>query len=345
MSNQPIVIKKIEEDGHHGHHGGAWKVAFADFMTAMMAFFLLMWLLGATDEDQRKGIADYFTPSLSEAGGRGQGILAGQVLAEDGSLGGVDGPEGEQRVLTFGQENPLAVFDSRIRYEQSDAQSAGVIQEGGGLAEDGEETLPKLGAGEEDGDVGPAEGETASPSATAAHKAMAEIARQAELEAVQEKIEAALKADPALEGLKDNLTFELTREGLEIQVIDAEGRSMFAIGSAAISSRTEALLGTIADAIAPLEWPIAISGHTDSLQYADGAQYSNWELSADRANATRRVLVKEGVAAARIAKVAAFADTDPVDPARADAPKNRRIGILLQYQSVEAALSPTIWQD
>jgi chemotaxis protein MotB len=115
MAEQAIIIKRADDDEHDGHHGGAWKVAYADFMTAMMAFFLLLWILAASDEEALRGLADYFTPSLSESGGRGQGVLAGQVLAEDGVFSGTDGPQTPEQLPSFGEENPLAVFDSRLR--------------------------------------------------------------------------------------------------------------------------------------------------------------------------------------------------------------------------------------
>ena len=114
-NEQTIVIRRTEESDEHAHHGGAWKVAYADFMTAMMAFFLLLWILAASDEEKLRGLADYFTPSLSESGGRGDGLLDGTVLAADGVLSGTDGAATPVQLPSFGQENPLAVFDSRLR--------------------------------------------------------------------------------------------------------------------------------------------------------------------------------------------------------------------------------------
>ena len=120
-TNTPIVIKKVEEVSGGGHHGGGWKVAYADFMTAMMAFFLLLWILAASDEEALRGLADYFTPSLSQSGGRGQGMLDGTVIASNGDQGGSNSPEGDTRLPTFGMENPLAVFDSRLRDTETEA--------------------------------------------------------------------------------------------------------------------------------------------------------------------------------------------------------------------------------
>ena len=345
MADQTVMIKRVDDDGHDDHHGGGWKVAYADFMTAMMAFFLLLWILAASDEEKLRGLADYFTPSLSEAGGRGQGMFAGQVLAEDGVLSGTDGPKSEVQLPSFGQENPLAVFDSRIRYDERYASAAlpepgGTENEEAGISEadaDTDKLNPGTGAFEfEQGrDVEAALSEDAMDGIeeTLADLIAAEEARVTELEAVQEQIEAALLSDPELAALYDNLTFEITEDGLKIQMVDSGGQSMFEIGSARITGRTEGLIRTVARSVADTAWPVSISGHTDSLPYAEGASYTNWELSADRANATRRVLVSEGVLENRIVGVTAFADTNPLTPAQADAPENRRIGILLQYPS------------
>jgi len=113
--NNVVIIKKVDGDGHGGHHGGAWKVAYADFMTAMMAFFLLMWILASSDQKAKRGLADYFTPSLSQAGGQGQGLLSGTVLGDSGILGGSDHKKDSADLPSFGKESPLIVFDSRLR--------------------------------------------------------------------------------------------------------------------------------------------------------------------------------------------------------------------------------------
>lgn len=345
MSKQTVLIKRVDDDGHDDHHGGGWKVAYADFMTAMMAFFLLLWILAASDEEKLRGLADYFTPSLSEAGGRGQGVLAGQVLAEDGILSGTDGPQSEVQLPSFGQENPLAVFDSRIRYDEKYASAAspspgGANGEEGGLSSEGSEPgKTKPGLGDHEMNLGAAAQETSLHASehevvdSLAELIEAEELRERELAEIEAKVDAALTTAPDLAELRENLKFELTEEGLEIQIIDGEGRSMFEIGSAQIAGRTEALVTEVAEAIASTDWPLVISGHTDSLPYAPGANYTNWELSADRANATRRVLVDHGVDGARIVRVNAFADADPISPVRSDAPENRRIGILLVYPS------------
>ncbi|MEM1066437.1 MAG: flagellar motor protein MotB [Pseudomonadota bacterium] len=336
---QTILIKKIEDDGHDDHHGGGWKVAYADFMTAMMAFFLLLWILAASDEEALRGLADYFTPSLSEAGGKGQGFLAGQVLAEDGILSGTDGPSSETQLPSFGQENPLAVFDSRIRYDMEFDPAAPAQAAGENADEDG---FPGASATEDaaDGFSGAAGQSEQSAmdfedmaEVSLAELIEAEAERREELEEIGEQIVARLAAEPRLADLENNLTFEITPAGLEIQLVDGDGKSMFEIGSAVIEGRTKTLLATVAQSIADKTWPLAISGHTDALPYADGVDYSNWELSADRANATRRELISVGVDPGRINRVSAYAETDPIEGIAPDAPENRRIAILLQYPS------------
>lgn len=339
MSKQIILIKKTEDGGHDDHHGGGWKVAYADFMTAMMAFFLLLWILAASDEEALRGLADYFTPSLTEAGGKGQGLLAGQVLAEDGILSGTDGPRSEQQLPSFGQENPLAVFDSRIRYDMEfEASRKGATEDpsinekqvaGNGDAE--QSILEQFGA-TETGERQKVDLE-GQAEVSLSELIEAETERREALEEIRDQIVSRLAAEPGLADMQNNLTFEITPAGLEIQLVDGDGKSMFAIGSAVIQDRTRELLATVAQSIADKPWPLAISGYTDSLPYAEGVNYSNWELSADRANATRRTLADKGVDPRRIKRVSAFADTDPIEGIAPDSPQNRRIAILLQYAS------------
>lgn len=315
-NEQAIIIKRIEEDGGHGHHGGAWKVAYADFMTAMMAFFLLLWILAASDEEKLRGLADYFTPSLSESGGRGEGLLDGTVLAEDGVMSGTDGPATPVQLPSFGQENPLAVFDSRLR-----DQSPNVVVE--------YDTRPE---GERESATIDEPGQDGIEAAQTA--AEAERARE-DWEAAQDRLEQQISSQvvstPELEALSDNLRFDRTEDGLQIQIVDKTGSSMFATGSARIADKTRDLLRIIADAVVDLPNDLTISGHTDSVPYSGAGTYSNWELSADRANATRRVLVENGVNAARITGISGRADTAPLDPAHPDAPENRRISVMVRY--------------
>jgi chemotaxis protein MotB len=398
MAEQAIIIKRADDDEHDGHHGGAWKVAYADFMTAMMAFFLLLWILAASDEEALRGLADYFTPSLSESGGRGQGVLAGQVLAEDGVFSGTDGSHTPEQLPSFGEENPLAVFDSRLRdvAEVAPPQpgqgglDAAALGEGGmdateNVAErllppqDGvfdavdegeadaeiqqalaqlaradlspeelelaeqtlamlmleeqalaEQTLDNL-SSEERAEAEQALQEQALADQALADLALAEAERREQLGAVQDLIEQAIAADPELAELQDQIRFNLSNDGLEIQLVDSARRAMFALGSAELDARTRQVVRLVGRAIAGIEKPVAVYGHTDALSFGAGAVYTNWELSTDRANATRRALEAEGVTSERFARITGLADSDPLIPERPDAPENRRIGILLVY--------------
>ncbi len=338
MSEKPVIIKRVDDDGHDGHHGGAWKVAYADFMTAMMAFFLLLWILAASDEENLRGLADYFTPSLSEAGGRGQGLLDGQVIAEDGSFSGTDGPHTPEQLPSFGEENPLAIFDSRLRDEEEVAppdigdggeQSTETAEQAELLEAEAIDQAELLGAEAIDTDT-LADVEPRSEP-TLPDLAVAEAERRERLEELQERIEAAVAADPDLAELQTQIRFELSRDGLEVQLVDSERRSMFERGSADLDARTLRLVGMIGRAIAPMDKPVAITGHTDSVPYGAGASYTNWELSTDRAHSTRRALEAQGVQPVRFARITGLADSEPLNPARPDAPENRRIGIMLVY--------------
>lgn len=291
MAETPVIIRRVIQEDDHGHHGGAWKIAFADFMTAMMAFFLLMWLVGASDEEQRKGIADYFTPSLSEAGGRGQGVLAGEVPAEDGMLAGGTAADEAPEAPTFGQGDPI----------------------------------PFLVAGAPAAEAAEA-AEAETPDAEAPDsEAAAEAA-----EALRAAIEAAVAAAPELAGLQRHLRFEALPEGLYVQIVDDAERSMFERGSAELRGGPLALVRTVGRAVAGADHPVVITGHTDALPFRAGAGYTNWELSTDRAHATRRELEAFGVDSGRVLRISGRADTEPLDPVRPLAPQNRRIGILIR---------------
>jgi chemotaxis protein MotB len=280
---RPIIVKKKKKVQGHGHHGGAWKVAYADFVTAMMAFFLLLWLLNATTEEQRDGIADYFSPNVvSDSTSGGGGMLAGRTMAKEGAL--------------TSERAPLGI---NMRLPESRA------------AEDPNRRDP---------DVAELE------------KALAERER-ARFDAAKKELEEALAARPALKALGDNLLVDRTDEGLRIQIVDGDGRAMFESGSAAPKARTRELLALVAESIADLPNDIAIEGHTDAVAFRGDGSYGNWELSADRANASRRALLEAGLDAARIKEVVGRADQDLLLPDSPDAPRNRRISILLIEQN------------
>ena len=230
---QPIIIKKIKKGGH-GHHGGAWKIAYADFVTAMMAFFLLMWLLGSTTDGDKKGIADYFGSPLkvAMAGGSGAG----------------------------------------------DASS---VVKGGGT------DLTRTSGQVKNGDV-EAQRRSLQLKALKADQRRAEASR---LESLKKKVENTLAANPKLAALQSQIRLEMTRDGLRIQIVDEQNRAMFDSGSAVVKPYMRELLREIGSVLAEVPNRLTLEGHTDAQPFGAGERgYSNWELSSDRANASRREL-------------------------------------------------------
>ena len=311
---QTIIIKKIEDDGHHEHHGGGWKVAYADFMTAMMAFFLLLWILAASDEEKLEGLAEYFTPSMSMLrGGGSDGVLRGQIVDIAGDMQASEGasPVDVPDLPYFGTNDPLKAFDSRLR----DTPPEVVV-----------EYLPA--------DAAPPSAEELRDRELAAAAVRMQAAldrREAELDAIEDEIADRIAATPELADIGDNLRLDRTPEGLLMQILDEDERPMFATGSARIVPQTRMLIEIVGETIRDMTQDLAISGHTDSLPFARQNDYGNWELSSDRANATRRALINAGLPAQRISRVSGLADTEPLFADRPEAPQNRRIGLLLEY--------------
>lgn len=287
--NKPVVIKKVKKVIGGGHHGGAWKVAYADFVTAMMAFFLLMWLINTTSPEQKRGIADYFAPaSVSRSTQGSDGLLGGTAFQDDGARA-----SGATRQL--------------------DEQLAS------------ENVRSKAGGGEN------SDSQSSQPSDDAMAKARA-IREEAEFASAEASLRQALQDLPDYAELSKNIVIDQTPEGLRIQLIDQEGRAMFTGSSADPLPRTQHLLETVSKIIQQLPNRISISGHTDSSTPAR-AGYSNWDLSADRANASRRILQKAGVEGDRIYQVSGKGDREPLYPDDPDLPANRRISIVLMREA------------
>ncbi len=277
---QPIIIKRIKKGGH-GHHGGAWKIAYADFVTAMMAFFLLMWLLGSTTEGDKKGIADFFGSPLkvSMAGGSGSGDSSHVVKG-----GGQD--------LT---------------------RSSGQVKQG---------------------DV-EAQRRTINLQALKAEQRRAEAAR---LEELKEKVEDVLAANPKLAAMKSQIRLDMTRDGLRIQIVDDQNRPMFDSGSAVVKPYMRELLRQIGEVLAEVPNRLTRAGHTDAQPFAGdrgGLGDGTWELSAARANASRRELVAGGLPDARMLRVQGLAASSLVDRNEPLSPANRRISIIVMNRDAE----------
>lgn len=336
----PIIIRRVEEEEEdHPPHGGAWKVALADLMTAMMAFFLIMWLIASSDEAELTALAEYFTPTNAreEAAG-GAGILWG----ESPGLGGVQGEpssedveggadrserepvtsQGESYSVSSGTEAPASDQPARFPDEGSDPRLSD-----GELIPD--EIADQLAEGERPvEETGPAPDPERQEELERILEAQAD--RETELERVEEEIRNAVLANNPPD-LLENLDFQVTPEGLLVRILDRDRKPIFETGSAEFGERSRDLVVAVAGAVAQIPYPIVISGHTDSAPYRDGAAYSNWELSSDRANSTRRLLLESGVETSRIARVSGYAETVPLNPEDTLAAENRRVNLLLRY--------------
>jgi len=334
-NDAPIVIKRVKGGGHGGHHGGAWKVAYADFVTAMMAFFLLLWLLNVTTKEQKNGIADYFTPSnaaVDSASGAG-GILGGTTIT-------VEGP-------SVTESSPIAVSDPVAQrynsYAEDEADESGsTVQEPNDNPETGGLNSGKTA----DQTVDSPDNKTTTnpnetPSEEELNKALAEREKK-QFEAVAEELRQAIQKVPELLNMQDSLIIDQTPEGLRIQIVDREGYSMFPRGSARMDPKADELLKLVASAVTKLPNKLSISGHTDSTPYANINGYSNWELSSDRANATRRTLKDAGIPESRVSTVVGRADREPFVKGDASDPRNRRLSIILLRQSLTNTETPSL---
>jgi chemotaxis protein MotB len=328
-----IVLKRIEEGGH-GHHGGAWKVAYADFVTAMMAFFLLMWLLNATTEEQRRGIADFFNPTnvlAQAASGTGQ-PFGGRTphspspMVSDGGTPRIE--RGARPVLLDIEEDGDEPDPPPMRERQAEAGSG----ESSSLGEAGRAQDPGR-------DASPAGRDAPAPvrDASAAGQEVAARAEappspaareQAAFERSAEALRDALRADPRLQEVARQVLIELVPEGLRIQLLEADGQPMFALGDGRPTERARLLIQRVAEAARGLPNPLAITGHTDATPFR-GPGRSNWDLSAERANTTRRLLQEAGIPDARLRGVTGMADRELLRPERPNDPGNRRVAVTL----------------
>ena len=284
---QPIIIKRIKKGGHAAH-GGAWKIAYADFVTAMMAFFLLMWLLGSTAKGDLQGIADYFNSPLKVA------------------MAGGDGAGSSSSIIPGGG-NDLSKVHGQVRRSDSTQNKR---------------------------------------TRMTAEQMRAEMARQdeARIKALQAKIDAVITANTLLNEYKSQIRMDVTPDGLQIQLVDSQNRPMFDSGSALVKPYMRDILRGIGSSLIEVENRISLAGHTDAVPYSNSERgYSNWELSADRANASRRELVAAGMPDAKLARVVGLAASDLLEPDNPKVPANRRITItVLTREAEERLLGKTI---
>jgi chemotaxis protein MotB len=274
-NDRAVVIKKIKKVGGHAHHGGAWKVAYADFVTAMMAFFLLMWLINTTTPEQKRGIADYFAPQSVSRTESGAGALLGGTSASS------DGQAGQGSLAVKTHLRPQTAGER----SQDDANGSGA-------------------AGRND-------------------------AQDAALAQAAARLRQAMQDKPELAELSKHVLIDDTPQGVRIQLVDQDARSMFEAGHAEPKPYAQAVLKEVARIVSGLPNRISVAGHTDGGTAAGSGSYSNWDLSAARANASLKVLFDSGLAQNQVAEVAGKAGSDPLYPDNPLASANRRISIVL----------------
>lgn len=277
---KPIIVKKIKKGGG-GHHGGAWKIAYADFVTAMMAFFLLMWLLGSTSKAQREGISEYFKTPLKVALMGGTSVGASETLIKggggkdltkkEGQVKPVDGPPGKQKAVD--------IKDAKAALDKVEAEK---------------------------------------------------------LVELKNKLEMAIESSPTLSKFKKQLILDITTEGLRIQIVDEQNRPMFESAKAEMQPYAKQILKEIGQMLNGVTNKISLSGHTDAVSYSSGEKgYSNWELSADRANASRRELVAGGMDETKVLRVVGLSSASLFDKDDPLNPINRRISIIVMNKQAE----------
>ena len=279
---QPIIIKRVKKSGHAAH-GGAWKIAYADFVTAMMAFFLLMWLLGSTAKGELQGISDYFSSPLKVA------------------MAGGDGSGNSSSVIPGGG-NDLSKVHGQVRRSDSDSEKA----------------------------------RRQSIDTARAERAKQDAQR---IKTLQAKIDALITENPRLNEYKSQIRIDVTPDGLQIQIVDDQNRPMFDSGSAMVKPYMRDILREIGAALNGVENRVSLAGHTDAVPYSNSDRgYSNWELSSDRANATRRELVAAGMPDAKLGRVVGLAASDLLEPDNPRSAANRRITITVLTREAEERL-------
>jgi chemotaxis protein MotB len=291
---RPIIIVRRRRGSAAAHHGGAWKVAYADFVTAMMAFFLVLWLITTVSKEQRAAIFEYFKNPSMEVGKSLKPAPA--------------------------QQGPGGASTSPINLH-------------GGL------DAPRTAVNAKPGIVAPVA--VALPSSVEEAKRIAAAAEHKQLESLMTELHKAIEQSETLRPFKDQLLLDITSEGLRIQVVDQQNRPMFDLGSSRLKDYTDALLRELARYLNSVPNRVSISGHTDLKPYLGRSNYSNWELSADRANAARRALEAGGLIAPKIARVVGLSSSVPFNREDPQDPINRRISIIVMTKQAEESVLKT----
>jgi chemotaxis protein MotB len=285
-----IIIVKRRKKGGGGHHGGAWKVAYADFVTAMMAFFLVLWLISSVTKEQRAAMFDYFKNPSMEPGK--------SIRAAPGQMG----PGGA---------------------------STSVINMGGGL------DAPRVIIKDSPPNDSKSKPQPFNMTDVDSARKIADEADHKKLESLMEELRQAIDKSQALKPFKDQLLLDITPEGLRIQIVDQQNRPMFDLGSAKLKDYTTEILKTLAGYLSSVPNRISLTGHTDIRPYPGGGNYTNWELSADRANSARRALESGGLASEKIARVVGLSSSVLFDKDNPENPINRRISIIVMTKAAE----------
>lgn len=276
---RPIVIKRIKKSAG-GHHGGAWKIAYADFVTAMMAFFLLMWLLGSTSKEQKEGISEYFKTPLKQ-------VLMGPSMGASDTI--IKGGGGKDFTKKSGQVK--AIEGPKGKQKEVDVDDV---------------------------------------------KKAVEKAEKIKLEELKKKIEKAIEDSPTLSKFKSQLLLDITSEGLRVQIVDDKNRPMFNSSKADMQPYAKEILQQIGEMLNGVTNKISLSGHTDATPYPNGEKsYSNWELSSDRANASRRELIAGGMDETKLLRVVGLSSASLYDKENPFNPNNRRISIIIMNKQAE----------
>lgn len=294
----PIIIVKKIMPGHGGAHGGAWKIALADMMTAMMAFFLLMWILGATNDSQRKSVADYFKPTSHSE------ITMGKLAGSNGIMGGksIIDPDG---------------------FPYSAKQTAAL-----------ERLTPRSEGGPTENDPSP-NSENARDNeqvSQAEKKKIIEEADKTNFDKLEKEVRQQLAQNPKLEKIQDQVQFVREKEGLRIEIIDKADFAMFSLGTTQLQPKAQALIEEVSRSLASMPNKLSVRGHTDSVAFANSENRNNWSLSAERAESTRALLEKKGIRAERFSQIEGVADTAPFNPNDPKDPRNRRISITVKFR-------------
>jgi chemotaxis protein MotB len=271
---RPVIVKKIYEAPHGGHHGGAWKVAYADFVTAMMAFFLLMWLLGSTDEKKRKALADYFSPTLTNS--------KQDNIGSTGFFGGDS--------LTSADAYPNRAGQTGTRTMTIPRDAKGGPKEASGRGEE-----------------------------------------KNKFEQIKQALQKKLEASTAIRRLAHSLKFTITEEGMRIDLIDDADFTMFVSGTDQMTPDAVNLLSEVTASVRTMPNGLIIRGHTDAAPMTRNPGASNWQLSVERAEATRRFMARAGLDNQRFARIEGVADREPIIPGDKFDPRNRRMSVTLTW--------------